>query len=57
MLLQFQTVKVFPGKQQVVYTVGEEIQANIGLQREIIVFNLIFKIFDSHKLTCCKIIH
>lgn len=48
MLLQVQTITVFPGNQQKSYTLGKEIQANVGLQTEIIVFNFIFKILDIH---------
>lgn len=48
MLLQFQTATVFPGNQQIAYTLGEEVQASIGLQREIMVFNFILKILDIH---------
>lgn len=48
MLLQVQTITVFPGNQQISYTLGKEIQANVGLQTEIMVFNFIFKILDIH---------
>lgn len=48
MLLQVQTITVFPGNQQISYTLGKEIQANVGLQTEIMVFNFIFKIIDIH---------
>jgi len=48
MLLQFQTGTVFPGNQQIAYTLGEKIPASIGLQREIMLLNVIFKILDIH---------
>lgn len=48
MLLQFQTIAVFPGNRQISCTLGKGIQANVGLQTEIMVFNFIFKILDIH---------
>lgn len=57
MLLQFQTVTVFLGNQQIAYTLGEEIQPNIGLQREIVLFNFVFKVLDTNCFDCFKIMH
>lgn len=48
MLLQIQTITVFPGNQQIAYTLGEEIWANFSLKREIMEFNFIIKILDFH---------